>query len=367
MNPEIRHLLDGYATGTLTEAERARLLAAALEDQALFDALAEEQVLKDLLDDPESRGYLLAELDLLAEKNQDPQPILMDRSLNAKRAATPMAARQSPVPVAAPPPPAKPPARFWLPFAAVMMALLVTGWFWWRHTPVPQQEVAVNRPPVSSEKEVPAEPPPPQPTETVKKAPAASPPLKAPEADRRAATGQAAGPALSRTESVPAQPQEAPQELEKKAEKSTELRANTETAPAPVAAAARAAPRPAMAAGNLAATRAAYRLLKLENGQYVPTANTRFQAGDSIVILLPADPTPHLTYANGNPIALEREGDWYRSAKIELAAGTPEFLASVDRAVPGRSRFSATDRAADSAAKAKSAPADVVRIRLTVD
>jgi hypothetical protein len=61
MRPEeIRKLLGGYATGTLTEAEREALFAAALEDQDLFDELAREQPLHDLLHDPTARAELLA-------------------------------------------------------------------------------------------------------------------------------------------------------------------------------------------------------------------------------------------------------------------------------------------------------------------
>ena len=59
---EIRKLLGGYATGTLTPAEEAALFAAALEDQELFDALAREQALRDHLRDPAMRAELLAAL-----------------------------------------------------------------------------------------------------------------------------------------------------------------------------------------------------------------------------------------------------------------------------------------------------------------
>jgi hypothetical protein len=56
MNREdARKLLGGYATGNLTAEERRLLFEAALDDQELFDALAEEQALKDVLDDPVSR------------------------------------------------------------------------------------------------------------------------------------------------------------------------------------------------------------------------------------------------------------------------------------------------------------------------
>lgn len=59
---EIEKLLGGYATDTLTDAERRTLFEAALSDQELFDKLAREQALRDLLQDPEARQYLLEAL-----------------------------------------------------------------------------------------------------------------------------------------------------------------------------------------------------------------------------------------------------------------------------------------------------------------
>lgn len=59
---EAGKLLGGYATGTLTEAERGALFAAVLEDQELFDALADEEALRELLADPDVRARLLAGL-----------------------------------------------------------------------------------------------------------------------------------------------------------------------------------------------------------------------------------------------------------------------------------------------------------------
>ena len=44
---EIRGLIGGYATGSLSEAERRTLFEAALDDQELFDELAREQALKE--------------------------------------------------------------------------------------------------------------------------------------------------------------------------------------------------------------------------------------------------------------------------------------------------------------------------------
>ncbi len=55
---QARKLLGGYATNSLTEAERKALFEAALEDQELFDALQQEEALKELLTDPESRRQI---------------------------------------------------------------------------------------------------------------------------------------------------------------------------------------------------------------------------------------------------------------------------------------------------------------------
>jgi hypothetical protein len=60
---EVQKLLGGYATGTLTEDEQQALFAAALEDQQIFDALANEQSLRDLLRDPAAKAAALAALD----------------------------------------------------------------------------------------------------------------------------------------------------------------------------------------------------------------------------------------------------------------------------------------------------------------
>src|ERR1051326_4436072 len=63
MNREdIQKLLGGFATGSLTKDEEQALFSAALDDQQLFDALAREQTLRDLLDDPAARASLLAHL-----------------------------------------------------------------------------------------------------------------------------------------------------------------------------------------------------------------------------------------------------------------------------------------------------------------
>jgi hypothetical protein len=56
---DIQNLLGGFATGTLSERERELLFTAALTNQELFNALADDQALREFLDDPASRRQLL--------------------------------------------------------------------------------------------------------------------------------------------------------------------------------------------------------------------------------------------------------------------------------------------------------------------
>lgn len=60
---EAHKLLGGYATGSLSETERKALFEAALEDQELFEQLADEQALKEVLDQPGARERLIAALE----------------------------------------------------------------------------------------------------------------------------------------------------------------------------------------------------------------------------------------------------------------------------------------------------------------
>ena len=60
---DLRELLGGYAAGTLRAEEREALFQAALENQSLFDALAGEEALRELLADPACRAQLLRDLD----------------------------------------------------------------------------------------------------------------------------------------------------------------------------------------------------------------------------------------------------------------------------------------------------------------
>jgi hypothetical protein len=67
---EISKLLGGYATNTLSESERQTLYDAALEDQELFNALQEEEALKELLADPVSRALVAQALARPASRGQ---------------------------------------------------------------------------------------------------------------------------------------------------------------------------------------------------------------------------------------------------------------------------------------------------------
>jgi hypothetical protein len=59
MTDQVKHLLGGYATGTLTPEENAALMRAALEDQELFNALANDEMLRRYLADTAFRKDLL--------------------------------------------------------------------------------------------------------------------------------------------------------------------------------------------------------------------------------------------------------------------------------------------------------------------
>lgn len=395
MTPDIRQLLGGYATGTLTAAERARLFAAALEDQALFDALAEEQPVKDLLDDPESRGYLLAELDRLNDAAIQPEaPRMMAKSAPAPARMRSFAAQPDAMPPSAasggavrvqPPPPAKPPARFWLPFVAVMMALLVTGWFWWRHQPdAALQQVALSQAPSAGmpgadtmASEAQKRPPATRASQSSSAAPPAQAEPMQPKPDApvpAAPAGVVSSPVVAETR-TPAPP---PPLAERQADAEAKSKVAEESARAGNATVADkavkkeqsevdfappqlggAAPAKQLAPGVAAnAAPLPYRLLRLENGQFVSTpTNTRFKAGDTVVILLPSQPTPRLSTADGARIALEREANGYRSARIELSAGPRDFIVTPALGL-ARSR---------AARDAEAKTSEILRIRLSVE
>ena len=59
---DLEKLLGGFAADTLTPEEKQVLYSAALQDQQLFNALTDEQALKELLADPVVRRRLLQSL-----------------------------------------------------------------------------------------------------------------------------------------------------------------------------------------------------------------------------------------------------------------------------------------------------------------
>lgn len=60
---DLEKLLGGFAADTLTQEEKQALYTAALQDQQLFNALADEQALKELLSNPNVRRRLLTSLE----------------------------------------------------------------------------------------------------------------------------------------------------------------------------------------------------------------------------------------------------------------------------------------------------------------
>jgi hypothetical protein len=71
MTPDqIRTLLGGYATNTLTEEERKVLFEAALDDQELFNTLHDEDALREILADPVSRAQIGQALEASARKKR---------------------------------------------------------------------------------------------------------------------------------------------------------------------------------------------------------------------------------------------------------------------------------------------------------
>jgi hypothetical protein len=118
MRPEeIQKLLGGYATDTLTPAERRTLFEAALANQQVFDELAREQALRDLLQDPSARQQLLNTLEALRGRPRK-------RRLGG-------------------------PVTVWAT-AGFAAALVVVGvMLEWRTPPAPPVQIAVVRPPAS--------------------------------------------------------------------------------------------------------------------------------------------------------------------------------------------------------------------------
>jgi hypothetical protein len=96
MTPQdIQKLLGGYATGTLTDAEQQALFAAALDDQELFDTLAREQSLRDLLRDPAAKAELLTALDRASSRRWAWWPGAVAAAMAVAAAVTVVAVRMN--------------------------------------------------------------------------------------------------------------------------------------------------------------------------------------------------------------------------------------------------------------------------------
>ncbi|MDX2153871.1 MAG: hypothetical protein SFV54_24230 [Bryobacteraceae bacterium] len=123
-------LLAGYATGSLTDEERKALFAAALEDQELFNALGEEDALRDLLAQPGVKQRLMAAMEEEAAEAQ--------RVLLAKLPAPPSS-----------PPPAPERQSWWRQWmwpAAALAAAAVVGVAVYLPKSQPVTETAQSRP-----------------------------------------------------------------------------------------------------------------------------------------------------------------------------------------------------------------------------
>lgn len=185
---ELERLLGGFAAGTLTGSERGELMRAALEDQQLFDALADEEALRDALADPVFRSRLRARL--------APVEVMDEELLAAARMAPALprpAMAMSREAAAAPPTPLPAPEKnrnlrwmWWLaPALAAGLALIfVVG----RHEEKkPVEMAAVHQMKTQAEAPAPAAPPVAKPTAApVQPKPAAQPPAKATQEELRA-------------------------------------------------------------------------------------------------------------------------------------------------------------------------------------
>ena len=168
MTGDVRKLLGGYATGTLTDAEQKALFEAALADQELFNALGDEQALRDYLEDREFRGELLEALEPGGFDARGLQPgyvTIAPLSPAPSSPAPSSPAPSSPAPSSpAPSSPAPRARRNWQPFGwvfsgAVAVATL-TVFFMALHPS--RLQITENRPPAYK-------PPPPLPPANAKR------------------------------------------------------------------------------------------------------------------------------------------------------------------------------------------------------
>ncbi|HTM49491.1 MAG TPA: CsgG/HfaB family protein [Bryobacteraceae bacterium] len=190
---DIQKLLGGFATDTLTNQERELLFTASLTNQELFNALADDQALKEFLSDPASRMQLLRALQPAAA-----EPGLMERLTGWMRR----------------------PAAWGV--AGTVMAALVVAVALRQQQPAPPVEPAAAPVAKAVRPESPAQSPP-----AVQEQPApGSPPVRETPAPRRDEARYRAAPARALEDSARA---------EKKAAESKDREAASRTAPAAAA------------------------------------------------------------------------------------------------------------------------------------
>lgn len=149
-DPELHALLSAYAAGTLTEQERQRLFEKALNNQTLFDALADEESTRAALAHPLVKQSLLR----LLNQRDIPHP-------ERRAAAAPVTIRD------------KAPNRWlWVAVAATLAIATATIALWPTQKPEPQIVAITNLPAPQ-----PILPPPPAP-KIVKSIPASAPPAQ---------------------------------------------------------------------------------------------------------------------------------------------------------------------------------------------
>lgn len=318
---DLKLLLGGYATGTLTPAEREKLFAAALENQEIFDALADDQALKELLEDPESRGYLREALHETTSRPLEEQPHLMRMSV-AAAAAAPMP--RPPSTFAAAPPPRSGFRSAYLALAAVIVISTSVGaWFYLR---APEQKqvasVATNSPIQPKPQVEMAKAPPPQEFRDRREAPrqaaaqaSSAEPAKAKDRSRDEVRDQVAP-------ASPPPPPPAPSPV-------------AEPTPAPVVVAAEAEAKAVAAAAPKPAAPAQPPAFSLRRrnaqGQFVdiPT-DSRLTEGDEIEIILPIAAGAAGTGAGGARQEVAELAD-VASPKKEAFANRTNALGSLAR------------------------------------
>lgn len=135
----IERLLAAYATGGLSEEDRRKLFAAALEDQALFDQLMEEDSLRELIEMPGVRDHLI---DALQE-----EPVLAAAEAVLAMPAPAARAKMAPADhLAAEPAPANRHHPQWYAWAAGLGVVFVSGAITYTLLTEPAQFALVHAP-----------------------------------------------------------------------------------------------------------------------------------------------------------------------------------------------------------------------------